>query len=73
MSCVDNVRELQASLVPAEQAQWRCIWESGVDLEWDTYAYTILAGEACRRSRTRWLSGCAKTVGCSCSKHTCQY
>lgn len=49
VSRVDNVRELQASLVPEEQRDWCCLWEEGRGANWDDFVYTGLVGESCCR------------------------
>jgi hypothetical protein len=39
------VRELEASLVPAERDAWRCVWQEGPGMEWDDFFWTALTGE----------------------------
>lgn len=46
VSCVNNARKLQHSLVPAERELWRCVWEEEEGgNNWSTYTATALTGQ----------------------------
>jgi hypothetical protein len=44
VSCVDNARELESSLVDTEREDWRCVWEQRPGMCWEQYGWNSLAG-----------------------------